>query len=310
MLIRNLIKVGGLLLTVVVANSCSAVNQDIAIGQNTNDTESSPELEYGQVILQSASDYVIVPVGVTVDSSYKRLLSSSDDKNISRSQIKSWENFMATNLIFHHQNTDQTHLLLDRKAIIDRFDYLNPYWSSDRNKSSCYSETQDSLISQLFIYQLIEQDTNQNGKLDSKDADRGYISDLSGYNLRSITPEKTKLLQWECDQKNNQIVLFTQEELEKNTHYNSLDTIAAYLYNLIDNQLTRITPLNTSLIKWKIDLNRSQIFLEIKQDTNKDRQFSSEDESSIIRFDLTNDSDILDVTNDEIIDQLKYLNSN
>jgi hypothetical protein len=310
MLIRNLIKVGGLLITAIVANSCRAVNQDIAIGQNTNETKPVPELEYGQVILQSASDYAIVPVGFAANSSYKRILSSSDEQNVSRSQILGWGNLITTNLIFHHQNNDQIHLLLDRQGIIDRFDYLNPYWSGDRaNNSSCYSEEKDSLVSQLFIYQIIEQDTNQNGKLDNQDADRVYLSDLSGQNLRAITPEKTKLFQWECDQKNNQIILFTKEELSKKNNYNSLDTIAAYLYNLSENKLVQITPSKTSLVKWKIDLERSQIFLEIKQDTNQDRQFSSEDESSIIRFDLTHNSEMLDITTDKIRSQLKSLNS-
>ena len=310
----HIIKVSYLFLLTFLAVGCA-----IADSPRTTDVDNQTakpqlvpkKLAYGNVMLQELSEYVIIPVGYMVERGKKlSIISSNSEQYALRSQIYGFKDIIATNLIFHHKNNNDTHLLLNKKALIDQLDYLNPNFSGDRGVASCKSEDKNNLFSQFFIYKIIEWDTNQNGKLDRDDGDRGYISELSGKNLRSITPENTKLTQWECDLKRNKIILFVREDFDNNNRYTSKDSLAGYLYDLSNHKLQRITPEQTSLIKWKIDFSGGLIFLEIKTDSNKDRQFTKQDEANIIKFAINGSQAPIDLIPAKINSQLKFLNSN
>lgn len=46
----------------------------------------------------------------------------------------------------------------------------------------------------VWLYRIIDQDTNTDKKLNGEDATIGYLSDLSGKNLQQITPNNTRII--------------------------------------------------------------------------------------------------------------------
>lgn len=46
----------------------------------------------------------------------------------------------------------------------------------------------------VWLYRIIDQDTNTDKKLNGEDATIGYLSDLSGKNLQQITLNNTRII--------------------------------------------------------------------------------------------------------------------
>ena len=248
-----------------------------------------PHLEYGNLWMQKKSEYVIIPVGYKVASK----TSYASDYSASKSSILRGQDLSAVNLIFHHERDDRTHLLLERNAFITQFDYLadtnivaDKITPSTR-LSSCKppaNTAADHIFRQLMVYKIVEQDTNQNRALDLQDANKGYLSDLTGKNLRSLTPDLTKLAQWHCDYQRNRLLLFVRE---LNPQFQKPESpLALYIYDLPTSKLTRITLPKSNLENWQIDLNKGLIYLYSRLDGNGDRQYDSQDETRVIKYNL------------------------
>ncbi|MEH2043472.1 hypothetical protein [Nostoc sp.] len=54
----------------------------------------------------------------------------------------------------------------------------------------------DKPTTKVWLYKIIDQDTNIDKKLNSEDGTIGYLSDLSGKNLQQITPNNTRIISW------------------------------------------------------------------------------------------------------------------
>ncbi len=98
------------------------------------------------------------------------------------------------NLIFYRKQDGEAHLLLNKKAIITSFDLLEV-------------KTANKPITRVWLYRIIDQDTNTDKKLNSADATIGYLSDLSGKNLQQITPNNTRIINWVVVPSQNAIFL-------------------------------------------------------------------------------------------------------
>ena len=279
-----------------VLNACGGyVEQSVPVksGKTTlakaEESTKQTQLEYGNIWTQEKSEYVIIPVGYKVAN--KRSLNYSSDYSASQSSILRGQNLSAVNLVFHGERNDRTHLLLERNAFITQFDYLvDANATVDEIKpsitsSSCQPPAKtpaNHSFHQLMVYKIVERDTNQNQVLDLKDANKGYLSDLIGKNLRSLTPDRTQLTQWHCDYQRNRLLLFVRElnpQAEKNP-------LALYIYDVPTSKLTRITPPKSNLENWKIDLNDGLMYLYSRLDSNSDRQYNLQDETRVIKYNL------------------------
>jgi len=268
------------------------------------------QLEYGDLWRQSKSEYVIIPVGYKVRSNKR--IADSLSSYISKSAILRGQNLSAVNLIFHGHQNNSTDLLLENNAFISEFDYLvDTKATADEIKpattaSSCKPPAKtaaDHSFHQLMIYKIIKQDTNQNQVLDLGDANQGYLSDLTGKNLRSLTPELTQLTQWHCDYQRNQLLLFVRE-LNLQPQKNEIQPLALYLYDLPTSNLTRITPAKSNLENWKIDLSDGSMYLYSRLDSNGDRQYNAQDETRVIKYSLDTKQTI-EINNPQIRKSLK-----
>ncbi|AUS99419.1 hypothetical protein CLI64_02860 [Nostoc sp. CENA543] len=150
-----------------------STEQSQAIAQ---EQQKEPTISYGDLIIKEQSDYVMIPVNVQESNREKASILDS-----SRSYKENYSPLY--NLIFYRKQDGETHLLLDKKAIINTYEWIE-------TKSAGKPPTR------VWLYRIIDQDTNKDKKLDSQDAVIGYISDVSGKNLQQVTPQNTKVLNW------------------------------------------------------------------------------------------------------------------
>ncbi|MBW4563196.1 MAG: hypothetical protein KME32_19020 [Mojavia pulchra JT2-VF2] len=134
-----------------------------------------PNIIYSDIIIKEQSDYLMIPVYLAEHNQDKE-----SNYGLSRSYVRDNKLY---NFIFYHKQDGESHLLLNKKAIINSFELLE-------TKSASKSPIR------FWLYKILEQDTNTDKKLNSEDALIGYLSDLSGKNLQQITPNNTQVINW------------------------------------------------------------------------------------------------------------------
>lgn len=171
-----------------------------------------PNIVYGDLILKEQSDYLMIPVNIKNDYPISRKI-SLDSSAYSDKEIELY------NIIFSHKKNGETHLLLNKKAIITTFDFLD---KKEAGKPS----------TRFWLYRIIENDTNKDNKLNSQDAIIGYISDSSGKNLQQITPNNTQLISWTIVQSVGAIYLKILEDSDNDKKFTEKDKINFIKVNL------------------------------------------------------------------------------
>ncbi|UKO99697.1 hypothetical protein [Nostoc sp. UHCC 0870] len=166
-------------LTLFLASFCLSCNantdrkseQAKAVAQQ----QKEPKISYGNFTIKEESDYLMIPVNI----------SGSYDKGgiLDSDSYKRGDNTLLYNLIFYRKQDGDTHLLLDKQAIINSFHFIE-------TKVAAKPPTR------VWLYQIVDQDTNKDKQLNQQDAVIGYISDLSGKNLKQVTPNNTKIINW------------------------------------------------------------------------------------------------------------------
>ena len=268
---------------VILISGCQTSPPGINLETKAESAEKlSPE--YANLTLQPYSDYVIVSVGF-------------DGKNRSPKFSSSYygKPFLVTNLIFYHKFQDTYHSLLQKSAIITQFKYLLPPKSVNQlqgntNNQFAEQKLQDlELIPEYLFYKIIDQDTNEDGELNSRDAILGYISDLNGKNLQLITPESTQIESWEFFPEQELVLLKIKQNSyqDPKLFFDEHDQVLGYFYNLNTKESKLITPTNIQLLAWQVDKPNDLIFLKIKKDSNGDGKFTSEDQNNFLKIKIS-----------------------
>jgi hypothetical protein len=160
----------------VVSFSCEPeVTRNGEQGKATDQTKSESNIIYGNLIIKEQSDYLMIPVNFTDQDR-----NQDNNLSVSRSYGKSSSLY---NIVFYRKQDGEAHLLLNKKALINSFDFLEV-------------KTTNQTVTRIWLYKIIDQDTNGDKKINTDDAIVGYISDLSGKNLQQITPNNTQVLNW------------------------------------------------------------------------------------------------------------------
>lgn len=165
-----------ILLSTFLLSCRSSVNRE---AQSTKATQISQKqtsvkqtIVYGDLVIKEQSDYIMIPVSLSGEDNQGLLRGSSYERTS-----------LYSNIIFYRKKDGETHLLLNKKAAIFYFDFLE-------------KKEQGKPATNFLLYKIVDKDTNGDKKLTSEDAIIGYLSDVSGKNLRQITPNNTQLLNW------------------------------------------------------------------------------------------------------------------
>jgi hypothetical protein len=173
---RFLKKITTVTIIATLSFSCqSDVTRKTEQAKATDKPKSETNLVYGDLIIKEQSDYLMIPV---------TLVEQNKDKGIDLKISRSYErNDQLYNIIFYRKQDGEAHTLLNKKAIISSFDLLE-------------IKAVNKPTTRVWLYKIIDQDTNTDKKLNNEDAIIGYLSDLSGKNLQQITPNNTKIISW------------------------------------------------------------------------------------------------------------------
>ncbi|WP_375473583.1 hypothetical protein [uncultured Nostoc sp.] len=185
---RFLNKITTVMIVAALSFSCkSSVSRNVEQAKATEKPKLQPNLIYGDLIIKEQSDYLMIPVS---------LAEQNEDKGIDLNLSRSYENErnQLYNIIFYQKQGSEAHLLLNKKAIITSFDLLE-------------IKAAKKPTTRVWLYKIIDQDTNTDKKLNNEDATIGYLSDLSGKNLQQITPNNTRIISWVVVPSENAIFL-------------------------------------------------------------------------------------------------------
>ncbi|MDB9314749.1 hypothetical protein PN462_16670 [Spirulina sp. CS-785/01] len=293
----------------LLISSCHPTRQGLPLNQQPSEEETPPVLYVENPSFLDNSELAIIPVGLSAKSSKFRgygSFSQSDSGLFSGSQIdKGGYSLIATNILFYNRQTEAINPLLDQKAIISQFNYLY-YRNLTTGNSSLEAREKD--FPQLLIYHLINDDTNQDEKLDQQDASLVYLSDFSGNNFTQISPDQTQVKQWDYFPDQNIILLNLGEDRNEDNKFDSPeDANSAYLYNLEDQSLTQLNPPNTDFINWKIDPDYNRLYLRLREDSNEDNQFDETDTIKLVKINLDNLEQTVPLIDQELYNSLHQL---
>ncbi|BAZ07575.1 hypothetical protein NIES3974_42390 [Calothrix sp. NIES-3974] len=183
---------------------------------NLEANQSVSNLVYQDIIEKPQLEVLIFPVGISPD-----INSQNSIPLLSSRQTEKNNNIY--NLIFYHKTTDKSHLLLNKKAIINSFELIEIKTSN---------QEQPSPTKKYWLYRIIDKDTNNDGKLTPEDAVIGYISTGDGKNLVQVTPDNTQMKSWKLIPDMNAVLIFVTYDSNSDKQFNSSDRTAYIRVNL------------------------------------------------------------------------------
>lgn len=186
-------------------------------------------LVYGDYKDLDSTDYLLIPLGMKTLESQKRMsktaaISSSSTtsseilENTGSYQNHKYNFYSMTfedcnNIIFYNKKTEETHLLLQKPAIISEFYFPYP---NKAYKGKKYS---------FLLLGIREDDSNTDGYINDEDAEKVYTADLSGANMIQISPDNTQLIDWYIDSTTNDILLKVRYDSNKDQKFNYYDDV-------------------------------------------------------------------------------------
>ncbi len=192
----------------------------------TTDPKNQQILVYGDYMDLDSTDYLLIPLGMKVvdgkENSGLRSKSSDEDSGAYGfpSSFRSYKyNFYSldfgncNNIIFYNKKNDETHLLLQKPAIISQFYF--PYYNKEYTGDKYY----------FILLGIREDDTNLDGYINQDDAETVYLSNLSGKTMFKITPDNTQLVDWFIDMSTNTILMKVRFDSNNDKKFNYYDEI-------------------------------------------------------------------------------------
>lgn len=192
-----------------------------------------PQIAYGDLIVDPESEYIMIPVtlsGHEKESGHNPISSKLSFYGDSRGS-----RMVGYNMIFYNKTSGESNILLNKKALISKFEYL-PHKKKPENQNNQNVPTnqpkQDSSKkfsskpqNQLLLFHIIDSDTNADGKIDGADAIVGYLSNLAGKSLQAITPPNTQLVSWVFDEKSGGLFITIRKDSDGDRKFTEKDGI-------------------------------------------------------------------------------------
>ncbi|WP_103864124.1 hypothetical protein [Aquimarina sp. I32.4] len=217
---RNFIIIGALMLMLA---SCGTDNKPKIIHNSTDDKgvtelkKDSTFIEIADLPIQiDSTEYLIHVIGdYKIENSRRKMLSkwsSYGSESLSISQYGGYKiSGNISNVKFQHKDAIELIALTDKVIKIRSILFLHEvYKNTDK---------------QLLLYEVIDKDTNQDGKLDYNDINTLYISKINGANFKKITDTNQELIDWKIITSNNRLYLRSIEDINKDEEFNKKDSV-------------------------------------------------------------------------------------
>lgn len=172
-------------------------------------------------ILMEGTKYLIHPIGDVRVYDIPSKYGTSKVNQVSYA-ISNYNRFELTgyfqNLMFQHVDSVALHPLTEVVMQIQTATYLNTI--ADKTKK------------QILVYSVFDEDTNRDGKIDSKDIKSLYISNIDGSNFKKLSEELHEVLDWSVIESQNRLYFRTIEDINKNGAFDKKDNVNYYFLEL------------------------------------------------------------------------------
>jgi len=168
-------------------------------------------ITYGDLVIKAESDYLIIPVGLIDTNQSREGFWSKPSYYEKRNEY--------SNIIFYHKKEGNSHFLLNKKAVITSFDLIERKAAGKPTK-------------RFWLYRIIENDTNGDNQINYEDAVIGYLSDLSGKNIKQITPNNTQLMNFNVIQSVGELFLKIVKDSNQDQKFTEQDETSFMKVNL------------------------------------------------------------------------------
>lgn len=177
----------------------------------------------------SGTNYLIYPIG-----SINQIEKNDTNFTISNNMDNEITGFLG-NLKFQKTDSDEFVSLTDKSIFIESVTYLKSI--SDKTKK------------QILVYQLADNDSNDDGKLDTNDIKSLYLSDVSGANFTKVFDENQEVLTWKIIESQNRIYYKSIEDTNKNGRFDLKDQLHYGFVSLLEKQWKKVDyqPINSEI---------------------------------------------------------------
>ncbi len=174
-------------------------------------------------ILMEGTKYLIHPIGdVRVYDTNSKVYGSSKTNQVSYA-ISNYNRFEITgffdNLNFQHIDSTNAKPLTDKKIQIQTTTFLDGIAAKTKK--------------QIFVYTLVDSDTNKDGKINQNDIKSLYLSTASGENFTKLSEEFQELIDWNIIEAQNRLYFRCIEDINKNGAFDKNDKVHYHYVNLL-----------------------------------------------------------------------------
>ncbi len=177
-----------------------------------------------------STEFLVHPIGELnfYDTEKNGLLKTSlrYDSNINF-KISNYSDYnftgQLTNLLFEKIGTDKLVPLTHKNLKITNANFLSELYKNTGKK--------------LFLYQIIDADTNNDDKLNHDDIQTMYVSKIDGSNFKKLVVDNHEILYWKILPSVNRLYYKSIEDTTKNGEFDKDYTIHYQYINLLDDDL-------------------------------------------------------------------------
>jgi hypothetical protein len=174
------------------------------------------KFQYESPIILDSTNQVLIPISTEL---LERRTKFSKDGYYSDDYPRYW------NVLFYNRETGETRLLTKDKIRISRI-----YAIQDEYEES------SKIMNKKVLYEIGDIDFNKDKKLNEKDPEYLFSSEINGTNLKRISPQNEDLQYFEVIQKSEQILIRTLRDINQDSIFNRKDESVWYKAELINQE--------------------------------------------------------------------------
>lgn len=211
-----------------ILQSCNSEAEKPKVIYNATRVLKTTQIDSSQIqiadlpIQMPGSNYLIHPIGdLRLFERGTKTKYGSSSVNEGSFTISNYSQYEITgflqNLKFQKIGSDSLKTLSDKPIVIQTATYLK--------------SVADKLNKKIMVYTMMDQDTNNDGKLDANDIKTLYLSDHGGGKFTKISPELQELVDWNLIESTSTLYFRTVEDTNKNGKFDKNDVVH---YNYIN----------------------------------------------------------------------------
>lgn len=176
-------------------------------------------------ILIDSTDFLVHPIGeLHFYESRDKIFSSYSKSGGMNFSVSNYNDYTFSgnlkNLKFEQLGSNKLVSLTDKNIRINSARFLYELYSTTGSK--------------LFMYQIIDTDTNKDGKLDQNDIEAIYMSSIDGSNFKKLTAANQELIDWNIINTLHRLYYKTMEDTNKDGAFDKNDKLHYYYISLVD----------------------------------------------------------------------------